>query len=338
MNRKAHNPAIGACAFEVRVDDDAIQLFPAGQFDAIHGAMLGKGPWRTDADIAARVIARVAARINDLVIDYEHQTLRTASNGQKAPAAGWVKPTSLEWREGEGIFARSPAWTDTAAAHIEAKEYRYLSPVFLYDPESGEVLDLLHIALTNTAAIEGMQEVGNQAAATYDLSFQPNEENSMNELLKLFGLDPDATEEQAVAAATKLLNQVADLQKKVAANDQAIAAAKAETPEPAMEAIKGLQAEVAALTKKIATAIAKNNLVPTQEQWAKDLGKRDVAALKSYIETAPTIAALGGMQTDQVEFDDDGNPVLTEQQLPVCSQMGIDADDYKKTLAEERNS
>ncbi|MES9873149.1 MAG: phage protease [Candidatus Sedimenticola sp. 6PFRAG7] len=354
MNRKAqHNSAIdrsrhpasrdiraslhvAACTFEVRVDDGAIQLFPAGEFDALHGAMLGKGPWHTSADIATRVIARVAARRNDLVIDYEHQTLKSDDNGQPAPAAGWVSPVSLEWREGEGLFARSPDWTDKAAAHIAAKEYRYISPVFIYDPESGEVIDLLHIALTNAPAIDGMQTVGERAAATFGLFNQPQEENPMNEeLLRLLGLDPDANEEQAVAAVTALLQQVTD-------GETAIAAARAETPNTALEAIQGLQSEVAALTAKINDnevsdlvdiAMSEGRLVPAQEQWARDLGKHDIASLKGYLASAQPFAALTGSQTEgKQSLDEDGKPVLSETQLAVCSQMGVDPDEYKKTL------
>ncbi|MEE9356830.1 phage protease [Candidatus Vondammii sp. HM_W22] len=152
--------------------------------------------------IAARVIARAAARRNDLVIDYEHQTLKAADNGQLAPAAGWVKLGSLERHEGKGIFARLPDWINKAAAHIDTKEYRFISPVFSYSPKTGEVLDILHVALTNTPAIDGMNEVDALAAAKFELSYQPeSEESTMDELLKLFGLGPDATESEAIAAA-----------------------------------------------------------------------------------------------------------------------------------------
>ena len=70
--------------------------------------------------------------------------------------------------------------TDRAAAMIEAGEYRYLSPVFRYDSETGEVLELLHVALTNTPALDGMDPVRLLAAAS---RLYPTREDSqaMNE-------------------------------------------------------------------------------------------------------------------------------------------------------------
>ncbi|MEJ1402565.1 MAG: phage protease [Candidatus Sedimenticola sp. (ex Thyasira tokunagai)] len=346
MNRKAKKhtptPAIGACTFEVRVNDNALQLFPAGEFDALQGAMLGSGPWNINTDSAARVIARAAARKNDLVIDYEHQTLKTAANGQPAPAAGWVKPVSLEWREGEGLFARSPDWTDKAAAHIDAKEYKYLSPVFSYSKKSGEVLDILHIALTNTPAIDGMSEVGALAAAKFDLSQPPHEENSMNEeLLLALGLKPGATEEEALAAASALLHKVTDLEKQVEEKDEAIAAATAATPDTAVAAMSAMRTELADLKAQVngneiddlvTAALTTNKLVPAQEQWARDLGESDLPALKGYLDSAQSIAALKGQQTDENNLDEEGKTVLTDAQLAVCSQMGVSPEDYLKTL------
>jgi phage I-like protein len=79
------------------------------------------------------LIAAADARQTPYVIDYEHQTLRSAKNGLPAPASGWFK--KLEWREGVGLFAVDVEWTDAAAAAIDAGEYRFISPVFLYDTD-----------------------------------------------------------------------------------------------------------------------------------------------------------------------------------------------------------
>jgi len=91
------------------------------------------------------VIQKFSAGGVDLVVDYEHQTLK----GGRAPAAGWIK--ELQSRE-DGLYARV-AWTETAKAYILAGEYRYHSPVLLLDPETRHPLALLHAALTNSPAI-----------------------------------------------------------------------------------------------------------------------------------------------------------------------------------------
>ncbi|MEC9314513.1 MAG: phage protease [Pseudomonadota bacterium] len=41
---------------------------------------------------------------------------------------------------------------------------------------------------------------------------------------------------------------------------------------------------------------------------------------------------MTGKQTTTQQVDDDGNPVLTEAQLAVCTQMGIDQAEYAKSL------
>ncbi|HFP6343698.1 TPA: phage protease, partial [Klebsiella pneumoniae] len=69
-----------------------IQLLPAGTFRAGDGrpAECPDG-WFIDATIAASLIAAADARQTPYVIDYEHQTLRSAKNGLPAPASGWFK-------------------------------------------------------------------------------------------------------------------------------------------------------------------------------------------------------------------------------------------------------
>ena len=158
---------IAACTFEIQSKGGAIQLFPAGAFKARDGRPneTASGHWLINDAIAARLIAKVVASATDLVIDYEHQTLNSAENGQPAPAAGWFH--GLEWRAGDGLFAIDTRWTGRAKAMIEAGEYRYLSPVFSYDQQTGEVLDLHHVGLTNYPALDGMAALPALAAARF---------------------------------------------------------------------------------------------------------------------------------------------------------------------------
>ncbi|MEH5891141.1 phage protease, partial [Enterobacter roggenkampii] len=133
-----------------------IQLFPAGEFRARDGRPTECAAWLMTREIAERLIAAADARDTPYVLDYEHQTLRAAKNGLPAPAAAFFK--KLEWRDGEGLFAIDVEWTAAAAAMVEAKEYRFISPVFSYD-KTGQVMELLNAALTNTPAVDGMEEV-----------------------------------------------------------------------------------------------------------------------------------------------------------------------------------
>ncbi|WP_413164973.1 phage protease [Escherichia coli] len=93
-----------------------------------HTDEVESGKWVLTAELAAQLVAQVAARTTPFVIDYEHQTLRAVNNGKPAPAAGWF--SQVEWREGAGLYATGVEWTDNAAAMIAAGEYKFISPVF----------------------------------------------------------------------------------------------------------------------------------------------------------------------------------------------------------------
>ena len=138
---------IAALAQAISAATNEIQLFPAGEFAAVDGRPtdVEGGKWILNAALATVLVEQVAAAKTPLVIDYEHQTLLTTENGKPAPAAGWF--SQVEWREGEGLYAVGVEWTDSAAAMIEKKEYRFISPVFTYN-KRGEVCQLLHAALT----------------------------------------------------------------------------------------------------------------------------------------------------------------------------------------------
>jgi len=150
--------AIAACTSSPLMGaDNEIRLIPAGLFSATDGRPVGLSGWNLTPANATKIIRESALKKNDFVIDYEHQTLLTADNGQPAPAAGWFR--RLEWREGVGLFAVDVRWTDRAAAMVKAHEYRYLSPVFGFDKKTGEINSLHSAAITNSPALDGLTDL-----------------------------------------------------------------------------------------------------------------------------------------------------------------------------------
>ena len=137
--------------------EKAFRLIPAGMFRTTDGRPVGLPGWILTASNAAAIIGAAAARVDDFLIDYEHQTLHASKSGQPAPAAGWFK--RLEWREGQGLFAVDARWTARASAMIAAGEYRYLSPVFGFDAKTGEVQSLRSAAITNDPALDGLTDI-----------------------------------------------------------------------------------------------------------------------------------------------------------------------------------
>ena len=138
-----------------------VQLFPEGQFaasDGRPGNMQGCAAkvWLMDATIAPDIIADADAREARPVVDYEHQSIRARENGQPAPAAGWIQ--ALAYFPGQGLFAKVE-WTERARELIKSGEYRYISPLFNFDENTGAVRRLVSAALTNTPALDGLMAV-----------------------------------------------------------------------------------------------------------------------------------------------------------------------------------
>lgn len=143
------------------------------------------------------IMEHVERRGVEIVFDYEHQTAspdRKPKDGL-AKAAGWIKPTALEWVEGEGMYANVD-WNPAAAKMIAEKEYKYYSPVMDIDKETGRPFRLYSVALTNVPAMNDIQPI----AASAD-----SEVRQMEKLLERLGLGADATPEQVLEAFDKFI-------------------------------------------------------------------------------------------------------------------------------------
>jgi len=366
-------PAIAACAFEIQPGKDRIQLFPVGKFRAVDGRPAECANWYLDEKLANSLISALASRTNPVVIDYEHQTLRTEQNGKPAPAAGWINPQSLTWTP-DGLFA-DVTWTARAKELIQGGEYRFISPVFCYDRQSGAITKFIHAALTNDPGLDGMSEV-TLAAASRLAAHNPVEEEFLvnEELLKLLrqllGLAADADEAAITAALEKMLNEIktdagenanASLstvfstlktkKEEVAALTVALDAAKKTppgAPDPAKYApvsvLTELQQQVASLSARVnggeldtlvADALNAGKLLPALEPWARELGEKDIAALKSYIDKAAPIAALTSQQSGGQPPTGGNNHGLNATELSVAALSGMTAEEFataKKSL------
>ena len=365
MNRRPLSLAIAlaACSFALPAPgaDNLIwlQVTPAGNFVPSDGRPMSVPAWHIDAVIATKVIERFRARRKPPVVDYEHQTLHKEENGQPAPAAGWIR--DLEWRDGQGLFAQVEL-TARARQYIADNEYRYFSPVFLYDALTGDVLDLQMGAFTNDPAIDGMEALSLRAAATFGLTLATPEDTTVNPLLKALlaalGLPETTSEEQAIAALSAQNNHLTALRQTLGLDEQAqpaavlaactglkAKAAAAEQPDPAkfvpVDVMKELQGQVAALSTQIngdkaegliSAALNDGRLLKPMEAWARDLAKKDIASLSAYLDAAQPIAALSKTQTGGQPPVVDEKTGLTAEQLAVCSAMGVKPEDYLATV------
>ncbi len=354
--------ALAACSFDLQAPVEGniitLQVTPAGRFKPRDGREMKVPSWNIDAALATAVIQRFAQKKTPPVVDYEHQTLWKEENGQPAPAAGFFR--SLEWREGQGLFAQVEL-TARAKQYIADGEYRYFSPVFLFDGVTGDVLDLQMGAFTNNPAVDGMQALTERAAATFQLTFDhPNEETLVNPLLKAvlaaLGLAETTTEEQAIAALTAHTTDLGSLRKQLGLDEAAACSAMlaactglkakaAAAVDPAKHVpvtiVDELKGEIAALTARlgerdqadldseIKAALEDGRLHKSMEPWARELGKSNRASLTAYLSTAKPIAALSGSQTRGEAPVPDEKTGLTADELAVCTAMGITVEAFK---------
>lgn len=278
---QAMKDQIAACLFELGENPaDTVQIFPIGEFRAIDGRPHDAPAWKLSRDDATALHNRLTARKTPLVIDYEHQTLNAAKNGRPAPAAGWFKGLKVE---DTGVFAADVKWTAKAKRMIQDDEYRYFSPVFTYRPGTGEITNLLHVALTNAPALDGMMAAV-VAAAT---QFYQLEESHMADVT-------DTAEVAAQATITALQEQVATLTQQLAAA-QAEVAKSVDVSQyvPRSEHDKLVAAHNAlqgqATARSVDDAIQAGKVTPALREWATEYATRDFAGWTKYVEHAPVL-------------------------------------------------
>lgn len=337
-----------------------VQLLPAGEFVGRDGRPGNGVTWKlSDAQgqaLAARLTAKHAAVQFNL--DYEHQAMLADKNGQPAPASGWA--SAFEWRAGVGLFAINVQWTANARRMIEAGEYKYLSPVIVFDKNTGEVSDVINASLVNIPNLDINPVAQSRVAALnahFELPTFPTtnpEPTDMNPFLKalLAALNLPATEATteaqalgAVAALKAGADTAATLTTEVATLKAATATAK---PDPAkyvtIEALNEVSAQVAALRAVqagnevdalIDAARAEGRVyTPQQEAAWRDVGKASVAQLKALIAANTPIMALAGLsQTAGREQQSLSGPdSLNAEQKAMCKSLGLKAEDYLATL------
>lgn len=341
---------VAACSFEInKAKYGRIQLLPYGKFRATDGRPTDVEAWYVTDTNGADVVALANNQRNPLPIDYEHQIIHSLKNGKEAPSAGWME---YFYFTPQGIFA-DVRWTDKAADYIKNGEYRYISAVFAYDTD-GYIRKIFHAALTNTPALDGMEEA--MVAASVNLL---QEDNPMNKkllaaLCALFALKADASEADITEKVTALSAakgdssvDVLDVYAKLAEKEQSVAALSTQVgnPDPAkfvpVEQVAALQADFNALktsveadkkAELITAALSQGKLAPALKDWAQSLS---VEALSAYLEKAPAMAALSG--EPQAKGDPEQKVVaLSAAESAAAKALGLSEKDYMATYKEQK--
>lgn len=282
-----------------------VHIFPDGPFRSNDGrpASLTGGElrdWQMSAQVAAALITALESGGKPILYDYEHNSLYGDSR-----AAGWID--KLAYVAGKGLFGHSE-WTPDAAEDIAKKVYRYSSPFFAFDPKTGAVTKLLSVALTNNPALGELGAV-ELARKHPGLSTKEDAEMADAEALAALAKERDSLNTQVAALTAERDGLKAKLDAVEA--DQAAAA---------------LAAEKAKHAELLQAALTDGRLVPAQKPWAE---KQTLVALTEYLDATKPLP----IANRQADGADSGGHGLSQEELAMCTQMGVSPEDFAKTKA-----
>jgi phage I-like protein len=240
----------------------------------------------------------------DLPIDYEHQAddpkARLAPGGIKA--AGWIKRLELR---ADGIWGLVE-WTETARNMIEAREYRYLSPVFNHF-EDGKIIKLLGAGLVHRPNLALKALSSQQGAMT--------ERATLARIALALGLSEAADVGTILTAVNSLkapdparyvpVEALADLLKE-------------------RHQTKAMMSQQAA-EAKVEKACGEGYITPAMRSWALSLCRQDPASFDAFLaSSAPTWGHLFRPAVNRVLDRGIAEDEATAAGQ-IAAQLGIDA-------------
>jgi len=158
------------------------------------------------AIIAAFKKQASAENFAGLLIDYDHFS---EDPDKSSEASGWI--TELQARD-DGLWFRV-RWSNIGESNLKSGCYRFISPVFdggYIDPSHTRPLRLLGAGLTNDPNFKTLRPLSNRAKGQQK---PQRKETTMNKLLELLGLAPEASEDSAIAKVKELLEKIAGMAK-----------------------------------------------------------------------------------------------------------------------------
>lgn len=326
---------------------EEIKILPLGQ---VHSQ---KGDFEVDDESVELIRKQFKSRKLDLVIDYEHQTLKDV----QAPAGGWIE----DIYKGEDAVIAKVKWTDKAREYLKNREYRYISPVVLVRKKDRKAAAIHSAALTNTPAIDGMFALVNSIDISNLEKKEEETQMDLKKLAELLGLPETATEEEVekaiaevkdLAKADKKDEDVKDdkdssddtvpvansvvltlLGLKADAKTEDVAAAimtlKAGTGNDEVLALKEELKERAA-EDMVQNALKEGKITAAQTEWAKAYALSDKAGFKAFADKAPVVVPLGKMDLKDATADK-----KQDYDIEILKNCGITKEDVEKYYRED---
>lgn len=308
---------------------DEIKILPLG---TVHSQ---KGDFVVDDESFNLINRHFENRGLDLVIDYEHQTLKDV----QAPAGGWIKKLVKT----KDAIAAQVEWTAKAKQYLENKEYKYLSPVVICRKSDGKAVALHSVALTNTPAIDGMFALVNSIDISSPAGAEGGNSMELKKIVALLGLPEDATETDVEKAIQELKKQ--EKAEEVVANKTIMdllelkADAKTEDVAAKIMELKGTADKtkdemILELKRRmderdaeelVTMALKQGKISAAQKTWAKEYALKDAEGFQAFVAKAPAVVPIGktGSAGYQKEETD------TELDPKILKNLGVSMEDIK---------
>ena len=308
-----------ALNFKTGAAPDWVQLVPAGP----HIAGRDGRKW-TMPDPQAVVDRFDAAK--EPQVDLEHSSQLLAPNGMPAPAVGWIK--ALEVREG-AIWGRVE-WNAEGEAAVTSRAYRYLSPVFTFDPASREVHRIVSVGLTNSPNLEMAALNSAEQKETADM-VDPT-------ILEALGLKPTADAAAAVLAINSLKEERQTALNSAQAQPDPAKFVPITDHQMALNRIATFEADAktrseAAIESAVDAAIVAGKIAPSSKDFhlAACRAEGGLDRFQSFVATAPVIA--GGTDLDR-KTPGEKKTALNAEEKAAALALGFTEEEFAKAKEE----
>jgi phage I-like protein len=326
LNASQGGETIAALCFELPAPGaDAaprtITLIPAPDADGVIRGIDGRS-WRMKD--AAKI---VAAFTRPRAITENHAGMLAAPAGGGSPAHGWIETI----RADNGAIVGDVAWTPRGTAALQARDYRFLSPEFQFDAKTSEILALVGASLVNDPNFP-------QLALNREQSTEHTP--MLTAILRALGLADTASADDAVVAINALkterqtaLNQAQhpDPTKFVPAETHEVALNRATAAEAELKKVKDTQLD-ADITAAVDQAQAAGKIAPANRDFYLAMCRTEggLEKFREFAGKAPVMFTPTDL--DKKPDADKGADGLTENQLAICRQMGMDPKTYAASL------
>jgi len=269
----------------------------------------------------------------ELVFDFEHSSEHKAPKGDPAPATGWG--VEMQQRDNGSIWV-NVNWTKKGEKAIAAREYRYLSPVLIYEKNTRRIVGIQSVGLTNSPnlLITALNQQSKHSKTEILMELP-------KEIASALGLDADDSVESAVTAIKKLKGDVATANNRatnpaldkfvpVADYQLALNQAKASTDKLAEIEKQALDAEI---ETAINQALKEGKIAPASKDYhlANCQAEGGLERFKTFAKAAPVIAADSNLDGKKPA---EQTTALNAEEKEMASMFGNSAVDIAKYSGE----